>query len=405
MIRQECGRLPVRGLPFHQVRSGMILAETVVSGEDFPPFDKAVMDGYAIRSSDDSSAPGSLEIIEEITAGQIPRKTVHSGQASRIMTGAPMPPGADAVVPVEMSQIQDRRVSFHGKTPVPGWNVIKKGEEVSQGATVLQPGTLLRPLEIALLAMLGRETIQVIGPPRVSILPTGDELVDVGSPLNPGQIRNSNGPMLEALVRRTGAEAMLLGIAADKIDLLTAGIREGLKASVLILSGGVSAGKLDLVPGVLQSLGVKPHFHKVAMKPGKPVFFGTRDSSNPGEDRKYVFGLPGNPVSALVCFELFVRPALEQLAGFPNPVPSQIRAQLTQEHFSRSDRPTYHPSHLKFDTSGWTVELVPWKGSSDLHGLLKANALALIPPGNHLIPRGELLTTQFMDRDISAFLS
>jgi molybdopterin molybdotransferase len=209
----------------------------------------------------------------------------------------------------------------------------------------------------------------------VAILSTGDEVVEAAQVPGPGQIRNSNSPMLLAQVTRAGGLPRYLAIARDRLDSLRPLVAEGLQASVLVLSGGVSAGKLDLVPGVLQELGVQAHFHKVEMKPGKPVFFGTRGAT-------LVFGLPGNPVSALVCFELFVRPALRRLGGHSALGPWLVSAVLTEDFAYKTDRPTYHPAWLEAGEQGWRVRPVPWFGSPDLRGLIRANAFVVFPPGD-----------------------
>jgi molybdopterin molybdotransferase len=241
----------------------------------------------------------------------------------------------------------------------------------------------LRPQEFGVLATVGRTSASVHPRPRVSVLSTGDEVVEAGQRPGPGQIRNGNGPMLCAQVTRAGGVPHYLGIARDRLEDLRPRVAEGLALDVLVLSGGVSAGKLDLVPGVLQEVGVQPHFHKVEMKPGKPVFFGTCGDA-------LVFGLPGNPVSALVCFELFARPALRRLAGHAEPGPLLARAALAEDFAYRTDRPTYHPAVLSADEGGWRVRAVPWYGSPDLRGLTGANAFVVFPVGDHRHRAGQV---------------
>jgi molybdopterin molybdotransferase len=355
---------------------GAVLAEDVVSDLDVPPYDKAMMDGYAVRSADLPEGRGALAVVEEVTAGRTPQRALRAGQATRIMTGAPIPAGADAVVMVEHTRLEGERVLIDDRPPRPGQNVMPRGREMRRGETVLAAGAVLRPQELGLLATVGRIAADVHPTPRVCVLSTGDEVVDPPRAPGPGQIRNGNGPMLCAQVARAGGVPSYLGIAADRLESLRPLVAEGQKADVLVLSGGVSAGTLDLVPGVLQEAGVQAHFHKVEMKPGKPVLFGTRG-------RTLVFGLPGNPVSALVCFELFVRPALRRLAGHAEAGPFLVRAALAEDFAYRTDRPTYHPARLEAAEAGWRVRAVPWYGSPDLRGLTAANAFVLFPPGDH----------------------
>jgi molybdopterin molybdotransferase len=364
---------------------GLVLAEAVVSDLDMPPFDKAMMDGYAVRSVDFNSDSVELEVVEEITAGRTPSRSFVSGQAARIMTGAPTPSGADAVVMVERSEALDGGARVRISGPVTkGQHIQPRARELRRGETVLSAGVVLRPQEIALMAMVGRSDAKVLPAPEVAVLSTGDELVGPEVAPGPSQIRNSNGPMLLAQVARAGARPRSLGIARDRTDELRERICEGLRSPVLILSGGVSAGKLDLVPGVLTELGVVPHFHKVTMKPGKPVFFGTK---NHGAERTLVFGLPGNPVSAYVSFELFVRPALDVLRGRPASEPRFVSAALAEDYGYSTDRPTYHPAKL---VEG-RVHPIVWHGSPDLRALTLANALVLLPLGEHVHRAGETL--------------
>ncbi len=355
---------------------GRVLAEDVVSDLDMPPYDKALMDGYAVRSSDLAAGRAVLTVIEEVTAGRTPERTLHAGQATRIMTGAPIPEGADAVIMIERTRLEGDRVVIEDGALKPGQNIMRRGREMRRGETVLARGCVLRPEELGVLATVGRTNVAMHPAPAVAVLCTGDEIVDAGQTPGPGQIRNGNGPMLCAQVARAGGRPQYLGIARDRLEQLRALVNDGLRANVLVLSGGVSAGKLDLVPGALQDAGVEAHFHKVELKPGKPVYFGTRGET-------MVFGLPGNPVSALVCFELFVRPALRRLAGHADARPSIVRAALAEDYAYRTDRPTYHPAWLDTSDLGWRVRAVPWHGSPDLRGLTGSNAFVILPPGDH----------------------
>ena len=355
-----------------------------------PPYDKAMMDGYAVRAADLAGGRGELAVVEEVMAGQTPRLPVGEGQATRIMTGAPMPAGADAVVMVERTCATDGgRVAIDDPGLHPGRNIVMRGREMRRGDVVLRAGAVLRPQEIGLLATVGRATASVIPSPRVAVLSTGDEVVEPPASPGPGQIRNSNGPMLLAQAARAGGRPHYLGVARDRIDSLRPLVAEGLQADVLLLSGGVSAGKLDLTPGVLQEAGVVAHFHKVEMKPGKPVLFGTHERGD-GRPPTLVFGLPGNPVSSFVCFELFVRPALRRLRGLPDSDPT-VSALLAEDFAYRTDRPTYHPARLEVGDGGWRVRAVPWFGSADLRGLLAMDALVVFPPGDHRHAGGDAL--------------
>ncbi len=377
-------------LPMSSAALGLVLAEDIVSDLFVPPFDKAMMDGYAVRSTDLVEGKGSLDVIEEVAAGHLPRQTVGTGQATRIMTGSPIPAGADAVVPVEKTRTSaGNRVQIEDK-PAPNQHILEKGREMRPGDVVLRSGAILRPPEFGLLATVGRIAVKVQPPPRVGIISTGDELVEPSRTPGPGQIRNGNGPMLLAQVCRAGGLPRMLGIARDTPESLRSLISDGLQSEILVLSGGVSAGKLDLVPGILTELGVQAHFHKVEMKPGKPVFFGTcRDT--------LVFGLPGNPVSSMVCFELFVRPAISRLCGHADVGPTVVQAINEDDYPYKTDRPTYHPAWLEQTDDGYHVRIVPWFGSPDLRALVQANAFAVLPKGDHVHRKGHRVEVMKLD--------
>jgi molybdopterin molybdotransferase len=354
---------------------GLVLAEDVVSDVDLPPFDKSLMDGFAVRAADVASGRAELRILERITAGITPAKSVAPGEASQIMTGAPLPGGVDAVVKIEDCEIVGDTVRIATRPVQPGMSIIRQGTNRRRGETVAAAGAKLQPTLIGALAEVGRASVQIRRPPRVAVLPTGDELVPIDQAPGPGQIRNSNEAMLIAQIQASGGVPVPLGIAKDIREELRAKIAAGLKSDVLVLSGGVSAGALDLVPSELAAAGVRQIFHKVEMKPGKPIWFGEFASA---DQRCYVFGLPGNPVSSLVCFELFVRTALRRLRGDEPAAAPSIPARLTHAHRQNADRPTFHPARLTWTGDGPAATLVPWHGSSDLQAAVSANAMAFL---------------------------
>ncbi len=387
---------------------GLVLAEDVFSDLDSPPFDKALMDGFAVRSADLATGRARLRVIEEVLAGQVARRPVGVQEAIRIMTGAPLPDGADAVVPVEQTRspagdAAAAEVVVETAPVAPGRNVMKRGESTRKGTRVLAAGRQIRPQETGCLAELGKDIVAVYPRPRVAVLATGDELVSVSEIPGPGQIRNSNEAMLVAQIRRMGAQPVALGVARDRPAELAERITRGLACDMLLLSGGVSAGKLDLVPAVLAEAGVRQVFHKVRVKPGQPVWFGILDrpaGTGAGESHGKragggspccVFGLPGNPVSSMVCCELFARTAVRRLMGIEPAVPVPVRARLTKDHFSGGNRPTYHPARWEATETGGVVEPVRWVGSADLCATAEANAMALFPEGERTYPAGTML--------------
>jgi len=395
-VLQRARPLPAVELPLSAEALGLVLADAVASDIDMPPYDKAMMDGYAVRTADMPEGRAILQVIEEVLAGRTPERPLGAGQATRIMTGAPIPVGADAVIQVERTQVlADGRVHIEDRTPAPGLNVLYRGREMRQGDVVLPAGTRLQPQELGLLATVGRTSARVHRRPRVAVVSTGDEVVEPSQAPGPGQIRNSNSPMLLAQVARAGAVPRDLGIARDRLDSLRPLIADGLQEDILLLSGGVSAGKLDLVPGVLQELGVVPHFHKVEMKPGKPIFFGSH-----GE--RLVFGLPGNPVSSLVCFELFVRPAIRRLLGWADVGTRLLSLPLAADFAYRTDRPTYYPARLAMTDQGPAVHPVPWFGSADLRALSGTRGFVLVPAGECQCRTGERLPVLICDAEFAS---
>jgi len=340
-------------------------------------------------------AAAELAVLEEIVAGDVPSRPVKSGAATRIMTGAPIPYGADAVVRVEETELvqqpdSPQRVRINSRKITPGQNILRQGAVMRRGDVVLAAGHAIRPCDIGLLAEVGCDPVSVCPRPTVAVLSTGNELVPAGQTPGPGQIRNSNGPMLTALATSAGAVPRNLGIGRDEPEELRRLISQGLECDVLLLSGGVSAGVLDLAPAALLESGVEQVFHKVKLKPGKPLWFGVKPASDPSQT-KLVFGLPGNPVSSFVCFELFVRPALGRLAGCDDLSTPPISARLAVDHLHKGNRPTYFPAVLREEDGRLVVAPVSWKGSADLRSLADANALVHFPAGDRQFNAGDQL--------------
>jgi molybdopterin molybdotransferase len=364
---------------------GRVLALPITADRDLPPFRRAMRDGYAVRAADLAQLPATLQVIGEIKAGaalaEIP-SDVKPGQAVAIMTGAPAPAGADAVVMVEYTKLQGNRVSITRGISA-GENIVPIGSEAQQGDRLLEPGTRLDYSAIAALASVGKqESVPVLRRPRVAILSTGDEIVDVGESPGATQIRNSNSYSLAAQVRQAGGEPQLVGIARDERASLRAVITQGLESDLLLLTGGVSMGKYDLVEQVLEELGAEFLFTGAQIQPGKPIVFGRVKG-------KYFFGLPGNPVSTMVTFELFAKPLLQALEG-ATPVPlTFLHAQLKSEIKTKTGLKRFLPGVLSGEFEHAQVELARWHGSADVAATARANCYIVIPSDRERIAAGE----------------
>jgi molybdopterin molybdotransferase len=377
---------------------GCLLAEHVAADADQPPFDKSLVDGYALRVSELSAENGRLKIGETILAGHTPTRGLEPREAALIMTGAPLPAGADAVVMREHTRcVQEHVVVEPAAIEMrPGHNILRQGRICRQGEILLQSGKRLSPTSLGLLASVGRTRVRVIPRPTLAILPTGDELVEPGKVPGPGQIRNSSAVMLEALANGCDAFPTVLPIAADEAGELHRSLEECLTFDVLLVTGGVSAGQRDLVPAALERSGVRKVFHKVRVKPGKPLWFGIgpQRGEQPGT---LVFGLPGNPASTLVGFLVFVEPALRVLAGQPGLVTQELSARLDFEFLHRSDRATYRPARWVEPPAGagsgvpGVVEILDWAGSADLLGLARADGFVVLGIGDRVFQAGEIV--------------
>ncbi len=383
---------------------GCVLTEDVAADIDLPPFDKAIVDGYAVRSADFPTSGDSVQLRlgEWIAAGMNPTRSLSPGEAATIMTGAPIPPGSDAVVMHEQTVPLAQALVEFSRAVRPGQNIMTRGREVRAGEMVVPLGTRLSPAWLGVLASVGRTDVRVIARPRVAILPTGDELVEPGQPLGPAQIRNSNAIMLETLARGLGADAHTLPIAPDDPPRLRALLEQGLAADLLIITGGVSAGDRDFVPSALAGLGVEALFHKVRLKPGKPLWFGL-GPERPGRPRTLVFGLPGNPVSGLVGFLLFIQPALAVLAGRGAVAAQPVRVRLARPFTHRGERATFYPARTAAPPQthpaivdqepiplAW-IDTLDWAGSADLRTVASADGFAIFPPGDRDYHPGEIV--------------
>ncbi|MFH1228618.1 MAG: gephyrin-like molybdotransferase Glp [Planctomycetota bacterium] len=363
---------------------GYVAAEDIFSDIDLPPFNKSAMDGYAVRSEDLQRPPVELEVIETVAAGYYPSKNIKPGKAIKIMTGAPIPEGADAVIMVENTKSSGNNIINCLNGVRKGENIAVHGEDLKINAKVLPAGTTIRPQEVALLAAVGKSDVLVYSKPIISVLATGDELVDIKiRPVN-AQIRNSNTYSLIAQLYRMGFKAHSLGIAKDNKSKLESKIARGLKSDIFILSGGVSVGDYDFVEEILKKSGCEIIFSKVAIKPGKPFLFGRTSGC-------LVFGLPGNPVSTFVITEIFIREALAGITGNLALRNQVVKARLNTVWSKISERQQYITALLKMTETGGVVEPVTGHGSADLVSLSKANAFLIVPPDTTEIVSGSMV--------------
>jgi len=361
---------------------GLVLAEDIAADRDVPPFRNSAMDGYAVRGDDVASAPVELRVVGEVAAGAFPDRAVGPGEAMRIMTGAPIPDGADTVVRVEDTDNASDVVTITAATPK-GMATRQAGEDLRKGETVLTKGTVLRAAEIGLLASVGRARVRVRKRPRVAVFSTGDEIVDLDQPMDRGQIHDSNRYTLASAIRAAGAEPWVRGIVRDSPDVLRAALREAVAADAIVTSGGVSVGDHDHLKPVLSELGTID-FWAIAIRPGRPLAFGELKD---GERRVPIFGLPGNTVSALVTFEIFVRPALLRMQGRQNVARPRTKARLTEP----IDKPDFLRVFARgiHDPEAGTVRLTGPQGSGILRSMSLANCLIDLPVGASRFEKGQ----------------
>ncbi len=373
--------------------SNRVLAQDITATNDLPPFNNSSMDGFAVHAADvvdaTTDSPRSLRVVADIPAGSHPTISLAPGEAARIMTGAPVPDGADAVIPVEDTDFDNREAGTPApdevqifKSAKPGANVRPRGMDLRAGEVVLYKGRVLKPQDLGLLAMLGFANVLVYRKPRIALFSSGDELLPVDAPLEEGKIRDSNSYTLAALLEEAGAEVLRLGVAKDDPDSVKALLEKAVQHNVdlILSSAGVSVGAFDFVKQVVESNGIMD-FWRVNMRPGKPVAFG--------EFKNILFiGLPGNPVSSFVGFEVFVRPTLQRLRGSLNAGRQTVRVKC-EEQIDSDGRESYLRAQVHEKDGSFIARLTGHQGSGNLHSLVQANALLIIPAGVKCVPAGQ----------------
>lgn len=392
-ILREISPLDVTQVPLPQ-SLGLVLAQDIVAHEDMPPFANSAMDGFALLSRDSrprDGLPPRLRVTGGVAAGYVADHAVEEGTAMRIMTGAPVPPGANTVIQVELTRSAgpDSEWVEILETVEPGNNIRPAGEDMWRGQTILSRGSEVGPWEIGVLATLGWAMVPVVRRPHVAIVSTGDEVVDVSEPLQPGKIRNSNGYLLEAAIRRTGAEPHRLGIALDTVESLREKFSQAMQYDLIITSGGVSVGDFDLVKNIMAEQGAI-NFWRINMRPGKPVAFGHIG-------RVPLLGLPGNPVSAAVTFELFARPVIRKMLGHTRLLRPQIEVVVEDGVSDRAMRRHYVRAQVQWRDGRFVARTTGNQGSHIMTSLLNANALVIVPEGGVEVHPGDTTKAIMLD--------
>ncbi len=372
---------------------GRVLAENIVAKRDHPPWDNSAMDGYAVIFNDIRSAskkaPAAIKVIGEVPAGHIPSVKIGRGEAVKIMTGAPIPQGADTVVRVEDTESSGSMVSIF-KECESGENIRRRGEDVKNGDLVIEKGKKIRPAEIGMMASVGRAFIYVYQRPRVAVMSTGDEIADLDEEVSPEKIINSNSYALRSLAMDAGCIPTLLGIARDNKEDLTRRLTDGLTSDVIIISGGVSMGDYDFVKDVLAEMGMEMKFWKVSMKPGQPLAFGTIEG-------KPVFGLPGNPVSAMVSFYQFVMPAIKKMGGEKAIYLKTIEAVSDEDLEGKAGRTHFIRAIIDQKNGVYHARSTGDQGSGILTSMVRANGLIVIPEDSGPAKAGDKVKVQLFE--------
>jgi molybdopterin molybdotransferase len=372
---------------------GRVLGEDIIAARNNPPWDNSAMDGYALRADDARTAgpesPVTLKVIYDLPAGHAPKSAIGKGEAVRIMTGAPVPEGADSVIMVELTEAGDGTVGIRSKVNI-GDNIRKSGEDFKAGDMVIKKGAVIRPAEISMLATVGVPFVFAYKRPRVAVVSTGDELVDINEVPHMGKITNSNSYALSALVAECGAVPLTLGIARDTKESLRAKLEAAMDADCIISSGGVSVGDYDFVKDVLKDMGSQMIFWKVAMKPGKPLAFGVIGG-------KPAFGLPGNPISSMVAFEQFVRPALLKMSGRSAIFRAALSARLTKDIKIKPGRMNFIRAELMIEDAGLTVTPLDGQGSGVISTTVRANCYVIVPEDSSGFKKDETVKVQPFD--------
>ena len=383
----DCENIPITSA------LGCAIGESIVSGRTIPPLANSAMDGYAVVAGDTAFAsktkPVVLDVLEDVPAGKVATQPIRKGQAIRIMTGAPLPDGADAVIRVEDTEAHAGRVKIF-VTAAPGLDIREAGEDVKTGELVISKGAVIRPAEIGMLAALGRSYVSVHQRPVVAVVSTGDELVEVDETPGPGKIVNSNGYSLAALVLEAGGIPLQVGIARDNREDLLAKFHAASRADIVISSGGVSVGDYDLVKDIMAEIGSRIQFWRVAMRPGRPLAFGLLEG-------KPLFGLPGNPVSSMVSFEQFIRPSILKMRGYANICRRVVRAEITEGYKKKQGLKYFLRARVEFRDGRYVASLTGEQGSGILKSMVLANGLVVLPEDITSVNPGDEVAVQLLD--------